>query len=770
MNFILAILVALVATLVQEATAQATQASFCNAVPNCAATFPRDVVFLLDISGSMSQSILNSEVQDYMKQLFCAFDEDASSTVGLAVFGGQRLEEVIPLAHRSTVAWGAALDTALAAGKFQKAGSTPTAEGLELAHQMMLSGGNPNNQQIIFVITDGVPNPINYWRNDGASSYYYLDGKLPYGKTAYPFFCQVSRRRALKGGSDRNLQSSICDAQADYSEYLDTLETAANNIKADDIRITTIAVATEEGDLPQMDLFDGTNNYPTGADATCAEAGKFCYRNINFFLGPNDASCVCEDPRSPLASLPTDKNVLYGPDDWDVAELVTISSSALCQSEAPSKNPTTSPTTSAPTVSPTKNPTTSPTVSPTKNPTTSPTKNPTMGPTVSPTMSPTKNPTKNPTTSPTTSSPTISPTKEPTFGPTYFGQTGHPTKYPSVFPTASPTKNPTTSPTKNPTTSPTTSPTKNPTTSPTKHPTTSPTKNPTKSPTTSPTKNPTKSPTKNPTTSPTTSNPTTSPTTSNPTVSPTKNPTVSPTKNPTTSPTKFPTEAPTTTCTHYYQNPWESGEFVECCQGQDTEVCFDNFGNNDVYTFKCVNKGVCQGTSPNQASSNTCSSAGVDPYCTGYLVPCCAGTEQCLKAWDGDGRIYAKCTVTGQCANPTTVETPDDAPCAKDYEDPWQFGYEQDCCKGQEKCLGDWDSECRWFFKCVPDGQCGGRRRNLADYSTFFDSEEEFNNFVEHSANADARKLCGMEGKEFISENSAFMNAPSLAIRSEERV
>eukprot|EP00405_Crypthecodinium_cohnii_P017363 CAMPEP_0206449624 /NCGR_PEP_ID=MMETSP0324_2-20121206/18209_1 /ASSEMBLY_ACC=CAM_ASM_000836 /TAXON_ID=2866 /ORGANISM="Crypthecodinium cohnii, Strain Seligo" /LENGTH=523 /DNA_ID=CAMNT_0053919055 /DNA_START=57 /DNA_END=1628 /DNA_ORIENTATION=- len=56
---------------------------------------------------------------------------------------------------------------------------------------------------------------------------------------------------------------------------------------------------------------------------------------------------------------------------------------------------------------------------------------------------------------------------------------------------------------------------------------------------------------------------------------------------------------------------------------------------------------LLQVTSQNALKRKACTASGDDPYVTGDFVACCSGLEQCLKAWDGDGRWFYKCYTAG---------------------------------------------------------------------------------------------------------------------------
>ena len=156
----------------------------------------------------MDQNIVNTEAKEFLKNVFCIFDSP-DSQIGLAIFG-KSIQEVIPLASRTVTQWHNAIDAAYAVPQlFEKGGRTPTLEGLELAHKMMVTNGIKSHDQMIFVVTDGIPNPLaGVSTNDPV-----ISSSLPYNTFVYdtdfgPFYCDA--------GSGNKVPNCIQTTIGDY--------------------------------------------------------------------------------------------------------------------------------------------------------------------------------------------------------------------------------------------------------------------------------------------------------------------------------------------------------------------------------------------------------------------------------------------------------------------------------------------------------------------------------------------------------------------------
>jgi hypothetical protein len=78
--------------------------SFSSSIPPCTIALPRDLVFVLDKSNSMSESTVNGPLLDYAQQLYCSFDQSTGSQVGLVTFGADVKVE-LPMQPRTTDEW-----------------------------------------------------------------------------------------------------------------------------------------------------------------------------------------------------------------------------------------------------------------------------------------------------------------------------------------------------------------------------------------------------------------------------------------------------------------------------------------------------------------------------------------------------------------------------------------------------------------------------------------------------------------------------------------
>ena len=87
-----------------------------------------------------------------------------------------------------------------------------------------------------------------------------------------------------------------------------------------------------------------------------------------------------------------------------------------------------------------------------------------------------------------------------------------------------------------------------------------------------------------------------------------------------------------------------------------------------------------------------CTGAYQDPFAFGKIVPCCAGLDMELEAWDGDGHLYNKCMIK-DTGNFQCYEYACDAPASSP---PPPLAH----CDTAEKC----DSVCKgaWQKPCPP--------------------------------------------------------------------
>mmetsp|Transcript_13221 Transcript_13221/g.33118 ORF Transcript_13221/g.33118 Transcript_13221/m.33118 type:complete len:440 (+) Transcript_13221:61-1380(+) len=83
-----------------------------------------------------------------------------------------------------------------------------------------------------------------------------------------------------------------------------------------------------------------------------------------------------------------------------------------------------------------------------------------------------------------------------------------------------------------------------------------------------------------------------------------------------------------------------------------------------------------------------CTAAGSDPFGSGSLKACCAGSEQQLGNWNSD-RWYYKCVASDVPATTTAAPAPSGA-CTASAQDPYFTGSLVECCEGTMKELGNW--------------------------------------------------------------------------------
>ena len=85
--------------------AHSSFANFCSnlKIPSCYSIEPRDFIFIIDISGSMNQTVVDTTLT-FAQQLFCSFDNAVGSRVGLMTFGTV-VEMRIPLQQLTTSQW-----------------------------------------------------------------------------------------------------------------------------------------------------------------------------------------------------------------------------------------------------------------------------------------------------------------------------------------------------------------------------------------------------------------------------------------------------------------------------------------------------------------------------------------------------------------------------------------------------------------------------------------------------------------------------------------
>jgi hypothetical protein len=172
--------------------------------------------------------------------------------------------------------------------------------------------------------------------------------------------------------------------------------------------------------------------------------------------------------------------------------------------------------------------------------------------------------------------------------------------------------------------------------------------------------------------------------------------TLMPSVSPTTS---VPTKQPTEECSEVGIDPFSTGRYNPCCN-DIADLCF-NYNSN---TYICVAKGQCQSALP-PTTESFCATQDEDPNLANK--PCCDGLNTCDV--EQNGRSYQLCKA--DCSSSGLLPTPDDAPCADNYEDPYQFGYKQQCCRGMVECLSNWAGDCRFYSLCVNSNDCWEYRR-----------------------------------------------------------
>ncbi|KAH9257760.1 hypothetical protein BASA81_004226 [Batrachochytrium salamandrivorans] len=368
MTRLLLLLAAATAAVVVLAPFPVLGEDYCSqlAVPPCPAKLPRDVLFLVDGSNSMSESRFYKEMLDYTLGLFCALEPSLPNQAGMIIFN-QQVQEAIPLSAYSREGWKNQVETVREnRGNLYSACCsccTPLAETFLLAGEHFRSR-QKNAIRIAFVITDGVPSN-NYYNAYGGNPLWWFNAAT----------------------KDFN--------PAKYNT--DIVPQAANVLKAAGHRIMLVGIPGKTALNVDSKYFNGQY----------ADKYNYCVtRDLVKYCSP-----YVRKDMFPIVSLPFKENSFVS-STWNVDALVSQTVSALCQlppTTAPTRVPTQSPTTSLPTQSPTKRPTAQPTLAPTLRPTTA-------GPTLAPTsQKPTKSPTKVPTLKPTTLAPTFAPSQSPTM-------------------------------------------------------------------------------------------------------------------------------------------------------------------------------------------------------------------------------------------------------------------------------------------------------------------------------------------------------------------
>ncbi|CAE8737810.1 unnamed protein product [Polarella glacialis] len=100
-----------------------------------------------------------------------------------------------------------------------------------------------------------------------------------------------------------------------------------------------------------------------------------------------------------------------------------------------------------------------------------------------------------------------------------------------------------------------------------------------------------------------------------------------------------------------------------------------------------------------QELSGECTSLNANPFARGAEVPCCAGSEKCLGEWDADHDFYYKCLTS--CSATETKPTETKPTCTSLNANPFSRGAEIPCCAGSEKCLGEWNADNNYYYKCA---------------------------------------------------------------------
>jgi hypothetical protein len=187
-------------------------------------------------------------------------------------------------------------------------------------------------------------------------------------------------------------------------------------------------------------------------------------------------------------------------------------------------------------------------------------------------------------------------------------------------------------------------------------------------------------------------------------------------------------EVPPATCTAVDQDPYEvngDGTFIPCCNPSDQ--CLRDWDGDGRNYYRCASD--CSppaGTSaptddvsadtPTDGQQPACTGIGEDAYAffgNGSFIPCCDSTEQCHADWNGNTHCYIRCVAVGACPpeNPDYPLTPEEPPatCTGLDQDPYEVngdGTFIPCCNPSQQCLADWNSNGRFYYRCVDYNMC----------------------------------------------------------------
>ncbi|KAH9261105.1 hypothetical protein BASA81_000809 [Batrachochytrium salamandrivorans] len=320
--------------------------TYCNfispPVPLCTDVTPRDLVFLVDGSDSISPDRFYTELLDYTQALYCAFDPNQPNQAAMVVFNGQ-IRTMIDLAQWTQEQWFTQVEAVRAtrdtANEACCSCCTPTAEAFDRAREMFLAKGK-NPIKIAFMITDGVPSN-NFAGSGGNPEWWFVNAEVGFNPAEYNAQIVAQEASLLK-----NITGGA--------------------------RVFLVGVPNIDGNPPDINFFQGTGRYARNPVP------------VVLFRAQTRWTFLYRKPPNPIVSSPITSNA-FSSNTFDVQSLVTQTVGALCEV----------------TSSPTPFPTFAPTVSPTPAPTLPPTEFPTFAPTVSPTPAPTLPPTEFPTPSPT---------------------------------------------------------------------------------------------------------------------------------------------------------------------------------------------------------------------------------------------------------------------------------------------------------------------------------------------------------------------------------
>ncbi|CAE7876282.1 hypothetical protein AK812_SmicGene44053 [Symbiodinium microadriaticum] len=164
-------------------------------------------------------------------------------------------------------------------------------------------------------------------------------------------------------------------------------------------------------------------------------------------------------------------------------------------------------------------------------------------------------------------------------------------------------------------------------------------------------------------------------------------------------------------CTANGQDPWASGQRVDCCAGLD--LCFGEHQNGPSY--RCESScGV---------GSTPCTPKGQDPFQTSSLVECCSGLEMCMGQYGSSEAFSYRCFE--QCP----------ASCTQKGDNVYQTGRHVPCCGGLEECSGDWNMDGQWSHRCF--NKCW-----MGEYHPHFDTTPDYLDIA-----ASARGVRGNDGE-----------------------